>query len=140
MHKDEAMEFTKNYIDYHAEKKRAGDKQESVNDIIGQQDEWPPLFQESFNLTEFKYAEGMAGMKITKCRWHEVLKELNDPEFCYATCCHYDFKAAELANENFVLTRKCTLMQGDSCCDFIWHDTRIDKECKHPDEEFWEKI
>jgi len=31
-------------------------------------------------------------------------------------------------------------MQGRPCCDFVWHDTRIDAALVHPGKEFWDKL
>ncbi|MBU0505679.1 L-2-amino-thiazoline-4-carboxylic acid hydrolase [bacterium] len=140
MNKPKAIQFTKDYVDYHAEKRRPVEKVDCIDDIIDKTDEWPALFDESFCLTKFKYTEGAVGYKTYKCRWHEMVKELKDPDFCYAAICHYDFRGASLMNEKFVLTRNQTLIQEKPYCDFVWHDKTIHKTCEHPDESFWEKL
>ncbi|MHA1935101.1 MAG: L-2-amino-thiazoline-4-carboxylic acid hydrolase [Candidatus Thorarchaeota archaeon] len=83
---------------------------------------------------------GMVVSRVNRCMWHELQKEYGDPEIAYVNSCHFDFYAATLWNENFVLTRTKTLMQGDDCCDFCWHDKRYDKEMKHPPAKFWDSL
>ncbi|MHA2162349.1 MAG: L-2-amino-thiazoline-4-carboxylic acid hydrolase [Candidatus Thorarchaeota archaeon] len=82
----------------------------------------------------------MVVSRVNRCMWHELQKEYGDPEIAYVNSCHFDFYAATLWNENFVLTRTKTLMQGDDCCDFCWHDKRYDKEMKHPPAKFWDSL
>jgi hypothetical protein len=102
-------------------------------------DDFQNLYQ-SHNFINFKINEGVIGTKTTKCKWHEVMKNLNDPDLCYAVACHYDFEAARNMNPKFELTRNKTLMKGDNCCDFCYHDTRIVESIIHPSEEFWENL
>lgn len=88
----------------------------------------------------FRINAGKRGAKIIKCIWYEILKELNDPDFCYAVACHGDFKSTKNYNPAFVLTRTGTLMQEDEYCDFCYHDTRIIEIVEHPEEEFWNNL
>lgn len=97
-------------------------------------------FKNAFIMTEFTIDEGRSGAKVSKCKWAEVMKELNDPDFAYAVACHYDFEAAKMHNPAFHLTRRGTLIQGRPCCDFVWHDTRMDTDLSHPGEEFWDAL
>jgi len=97
-------------------------------------------FKNAFIMTEFTIDEGQSGAKVCKCKWAEVMKELNDPDFAYAVACHYDFEAAKMYNPAFHLTRSGTLIQGRPCCDFLWHDTRVDTDLTHPGKEFWDAI
>ncbi|MFX0060909.1 MAG: L-2-amino-thiazoline-4-carboxylic acid hydrolase [Candidatus Hermodarchaeota archaeon] len=84
--------------------------------------------------------KGRLVRKITKCMYHEVMKEVNDPDFSYALCCHGDFEETKQINEHFVLTRKKTLIQNHEMCDFCIHDTRIIEQITHPSPEFWENL
>ncbi len=84
--------------------------------------------------------KGRLARKITKCMYYEVMKEVNDPDFSYALCCHGDFEETKQVNEHFVLTREKTLIQNHEMCDFCIHDTRIVKEITHPPAEFWENL
>jgi len=77
--------------------------------------------------------------KVKKCRWAELMKDLN-PEFGFAMLCNNDYEQAKNYNPNFVLTRNNTLMDGDEYCDFCWHDTRKSKEINHPSKEFWREL
>ena len=77
--------------------------------------------------------------KITKCKWAELMKNL-DPEFGYATLCSTDYEIAKNYNPDFVLTRTNTLMEGDDFCDFCYHDTRIVKEIAHPSEKDFQEL
>ena len=88
----------------------------------------------------FLTEKGIAGVKITRCLWVDILKEFDDPKISYAVACHYDLHAARYINKNFRLTRKKTLMQGNGFCDFCWHDISIDKEMKHLSDDFWQEL
>jgi hypothetical protein len=89
----------------------------------------------------FLATNGILGSKTTRCMWADILlNEFRDSELCYAVACYYDFNAARYINKNFRLTRIKTLMQGDAMCDFCWHDISIDKEMKHPPDEFWQEL
>ena len=109
---------------------------EKLEMIWGENDKFQAIFQ-SHDYINFKISEAVLGTKTTKCKWHEVMKELNDPEFSYAVACHYDFEAAKNMNPEFELTRKKTLMEGAGYCDFCYHDKRIVESIVHPPEQFW---
>lgn len=115
------------------------EKAEHVSDFVFG-GEGSGAFRNAFIMTEFTIDEGKSGSKVYKCKWAEVMKELNDPDFAYAVACHYDFEAAKMYNQAFHLTRGGTLIQGRSCCDFVWHDTRINAALTHPDKEFWDAL
>lgn len=115
------------------------EKAEHVSDFVFG-DEGQGAFRNAFIMTDFTLDEGRSGSKVYKCKWAEVMKELNDPDFAYAVACHYDFEAAKMYNPAFHLTRSGTLIQGCPCCDFVWHDTRIDETLTHPGKEFWDAL
>lgn len=129
-----ALEFFKNFVDYHTTVTKAVAPMASVHESIM---DLPPPFQGSFNALAFGVGKAQAGVLITRCRWHEALAEFDDPEWAYAVACHYDFVAARTGNENFHLTRTRTCAHGDGCCDFVWHDLREEPDPRHPDEKFW---
>lgn len=139
MTRDKAIAFVKACVDAYSSQKRIPEHVEDVRNLINM-DNAPTIYQESFDSTSFVYDKDVVGMKINKCRWCEVMKELNDPEFCAAVVCYFDFQDATLMNKNFVLTRTQTLMEGKDYCDFVWHDTRIDKKCAHPGKAFWDQV
>jgi hypothetical protein len=75
------------------------------------------------------------------CVWAEALKDYPDKDFKYMAACYGDFQgASSMQNENFLLTMKNTIMQGDAYCSSITHDTRIDWNLNHPDENYWDAI
>lgn len=113
---------------------------EKVADLLAAKSPPGEVFAGGHDFVEFELNDGQAGCKVTKCKWHEVLKEFNDPDLEYAVICHYDFEAARRHNPNFKLTREGTLAQGRSCCDFIWHDTRVEKNPTHPSRDFWDNV
>jgi len=78
-------------------------------------------------------------LKVERCKWAEVLKDLN-PEISYAMLCYADFERAKNYNPNFTLTRTKTIMQGNDFCDFCYHDTRVHKEIKHPAPDYWKNL
>jgi hypothetical protein len=79
--------------------------------------------------------------KITKCRWYELMKEMNlDPSFFYSIVCYSDYEMRKKSNPYFELTRTKTLVEGEDYCDFCDRDTRYAKNYSHPPEEFWEQL
>lgn len=115
------------------------EKAEHVSDFVFG-GEGAGAFRNAFIMTDFTLDESKSGSKVYKCKWAEVMKELNDPDYAYAVACHYDFEAAKMYNPAFHLTRSGTLIQGRPCCDFLWHDTRIDAALTHPGKEFWDAL
>lgn len=122
---------TKNYNLPHLEK---------VSDLLAAKSPPGAVFAGGHDFVEFELNEGQAGCKVTKCKWHEVLKEFNDADLEYAVICHYDFEAARCHNPDFMLTRGGTLAQGRPYCDFIWHDTRVEKNPVHLPKDFWDNV
>jgi hypothetical protein len=74
------------------------------------------------------------------CIYSEVLRELNDPELTNLIMCSGDFSYWKATNSDFVLTRRHTLMEGHSYCDFVFHDTRINNELIHPLDIFFDNL
>ncbi len=75
------------------------------------------------------------------CLWADALLDLPDKEIKYLICCYGDFQSAVSRSKgNFVLTMKHTIIEGDSFCDCIYHDTNIDWNLTHPKSEFWDNI
>jgi hypothetical protein len=99
-----------------------------------------PVFQESFILNEYETDAGTAGVKISKCKWNEVLRECEDVSYGYAVACHYDFPAFKKASPNIHLTRTQTLLSGGAFCDFCIHDKKKSDKLEHPNKEFWDMI
>jgi len=137
MSREKSIRYYQDCFDQKTKKMR--DPSKYVENLDDDDDEFYKLYQ-GHNFVEFKIKEGKVGLKIVKCKWYEVMKELNDPEFSYACICHYDFEATKNMNPNFVLTRQNTIMEGQDYCDFCYHDTRLVDQVEHPPKEFWEDL
>ncbi|NHJ49065.1 MAG: hypothetical protein FK733_14860 [Asgard group archaeon] len=75
------------------------------------------------------------------CLWAEGIKNLPDDDFRYLIACYGDFQGTKIIwNKHFILTMKHTIAKGDPYCSCIVHDTRIDWDLTHPDEDYWESI
>ncbi|WP_371806012.1 L-2-amino-thiazoline-4-carboxylic acid hydrolase [Candidatus Lokiarchaeum ossiferum] len=92
---------------------------------------------------DFKIAnleDGRICMKVEECMWGEALKGVEDPELMYYFICYGDFFSTPDYNENFVLTRKKTILQNDGICDFCYHYKNNSKKLIHPEESFWKSL
>jgi hypothetical protein len=78
-------------------------------------------------------------MRVSKCKWAEVMEGL-DKDLAHAMICNTDFKNATIFNEEFILTRTQTLMQGAEYCDFCYHDKRYDNDLTHPPKQVFEDL
>jgi len=140
MSKEEAINYYKDYIDTITKSSRDPSQYlENLEAMRPSGEEFQNRFQ-SHDFINFSIHSGKIGTKTTKCKWHEVMKELKNPELSYAVCCHYDFEATLNMNPNFVLTRNQTLMEGAPYCDFCYHDLRLVDSIEHPPKEFWEQL
>ena len=60
--------------------------------------------------------------KITKCLWARVMKKFGyEGERGYTICCKPDYAMTTAFHKNLKLSRTKTLMQGDDCCNPIYH-------------------
>jgi hypothetical protein len=57
-------------------------------------------------------------INVTRCRYAEFYKELDEPELGFLLTCSADFTLAEGYGADVQLTRTQTIMQGASHCDF----------------------
>ncbi|MFH1654377.1 MAG: L-2-amino-thiazoline-4-carboxylic acid hydrolase [Pseudomonadota bacterium] len=139
--KEKTLELFKEYIDRMTESGlRPIKKVEHLSKLVSSSEDFTGEFKDGFDLIAFKLDEGRVGMKISRCKWIEVLSEIADPDYMYAIACHYDFLAVTMMNPNFELTRTTSLGSGGKCCDFIWHDKRFDSQVRHENEDFWKTI
>ena len=79
-------------------------------------------------------------MHVQECMWGEALKDVEDPELMYFLICYGDFFSTSDHNENFVLTRKKTILQNHGICDFCYHHQQKGGKITHPDETFWNSV
>ncbi|MHA1224323.1 MAG: L-2-amino-thiazoline-4-carboxylic acid hydrolase [Candidatus Heimdallarchaeaceae archaeon] len=139
--KEEALRFYQRFIESSYQEEKA------LNPNLNMVEEMLEFFKETNAnvkiFTSFKLNEGQVGAKVMKCMLHETLKSFSpsyDRDFAYLAICYPDFFITQRMNNNFILTRTKTLLQGNEFCDFCWHDKRINKEIHHPDEEFWKNL
>jgi hypothetical protein len=75
------------------------------------------------------------------CLLAEAIKDLPDEDFRYLVACYKDFQGTKINwNKNFILTMEHSIVKGDPYCSCVIHDTRIDWDLSHPDEDFWDSI
>ncbi|MHA1192762.1 MAG: L-2-amino-thiazoline-4-carboxylic acid hydrolase [Promethearchaeota archaeon] len=139
MSKDDAIELTISYLENILESRRNPDKY--LKNLDGLIERFTPGYERwQCQTSQFKKSgEGKLILKVSRCAWADVMKGL-DSEISYSFICNSDFKNATILNPDFILTRKKTLMQGDSYCDFCYHDSRIDKELEHPSEQDFDNV
>jgi hypothetical protein len=61
---------------------------------------------------------------VTRCRYAEFYKALGEPELGFLLVCSADFDTAEGFGGDVKLTRRQTIMQGASHCDFRYKRVR----------------
>lgn len=134
MSKDDAIKLITSFIENILENRRNPDNY--LKNLDGLIERFTPGYEMWQSQTsQFKKLEdGKLILKVSRCAWADVMKGL-DSELSYSFICKTDFKNATTMNPDFILTRTKTLMQGDSYCDFCYHDSRIDKELEHPQEQ-----
>ncbi|MFX0125952.1 MAG: hypothetical protein ACFFAE_20190, partial [Candidatus Hodarchaeota archaeon] len=111
MDRDEAIQLLKEFIDFAIAKYGQVQKYENLTSM------YENNIRESF---ENESADWIAvsvngGRYISRgdrCGPYEVLKGFNDPELAYIVACYGDFAQIKKMNENFVLTRTHTQMNG----------------------------
>ncbi|MFQ5979162.1 MAG: L-2-amino-thiazoline-4-carboxylic acid hydrolase [Candidatus Heimdallarchaeota archaeon] len=84
--------------------------------------------------------DGKLVIRKDSCLWAEIMKDLNDPELAYIVACYGDFKNCSERNQNFVLTRNYTIVEGFPYCDEVIHDTRIVNNLGHPPKEYFDNL
>jgi hypothetical protein len=75
------------------------------------------------------------------CLYAEAMKDYSDTEFKFLAACYYDYQGTRIQwNKDYVLTMEQTIAEGDPYCSCVVHDTRIDWDLTHPDEDYWNRI
>ncbi|MHA2231463.1 MAG: L-2-amino-thiazoline-4-carboxylic acid hydrolase [Candidatus Hodarchaeales archaeon] len=138
--RDDALAYYQNFVDTRT--KLTANPESKWPDLSNSKEEMQQFTETTHghDLNYYKINDGKVTYRINRCLWHETTKELNDKEFAYSVCCHYDFEAIKTLNENFILTRKRTIIAGNQFCDFCIHDTRVVDKVEHPTNEFWMKL
>ena len=86
--------------------------------------------------------EGKYAFKNNNCpTCVDAMTDLPDVELKYLVSCYGDY-AGFRANlsDHIILTMEHTIMEGDSYCSRVLHDTRIDYNLRHPPKEFWDNF
>lgn len=58
---------------------------------------------------------------VTECIYARVFKQLKATDIGYLRFCEHDFESAKAIHPQVGLKRTKTLMQGNDCCDFVYH-------------------
>jgi hypothetical protein len=139
MSKEEAIEFVNNFIESKLEERRNPENYDlSVGALI---ERFIPSYERwrSQNVAIKVDDNKKLIMRVSQCKWAEVMEGL-DRDLAHAMICNSDFKNATIFNEEFILTRTQTLMQGADYCDFCFHDKRYDKDLSHPSKQEFEDL
>ncbi|MFX0065919.1 MAG: L-2-amino-thiazoline-4-carboxylic acid hydrolase [Candidatus Hermodarchaeota archaeon] len=136
--KKEAHQFLKDYFEFYVNTYRKASKFEDLNSVH-ESDIEGVTKNENGAWRSVVINNGRYVSRVTNCMAHEALKVFNDPELAYIVCCSSDSALIKKINENFVLTRTSTLMNGPYC-DFCTHDTRIVDKVEHLSKEFFESL
>ncbi|MHA1905273.1 MAG: L-2-amino-thiazoline-4-carboxylic acid hydrolase [Candidatus Thorarchaeota archaeon] len=131
-------EFLQSYSEYFVKMYRPVKTQQDLTKVFESDVEVTKTSKSTIG-TYFLMDEGRYAFRTDKCIGHEVLSEFNEPELAYFTICAGDYEIVRKTNENFVLTRSNTLMDGPYC-DGIVHDTRIVDKVEHMPDDFFRKL
>lgn len=142
MDREEAIELFKEYIDqYYVFVESTFTKYETIDEMrVDHLKEVGSGSDMEFDVVASTVENGMYIIRNNNCPAIDAMKDFEDKELVYVTCCHGDFQYAVMSNEHFVMTREFTIAEGDPFCDKVFHDTRIDKEVKHPSKEFLDSM
>jgi hypothetical protein len=130
----EAIELFKNYLDqYYIHNKSSFKHYETLDDLFKESfKEASKSTDNEFTVTCSTVENGVYINRNDNCPAVDALDDIDDKELIYVVICYPDFQYAIMTNEHFVMTRKHTIAEGDPYCDKVFHDTRINKEPKHP--------
>ncbi|UCG03340.1 MAG: hypothetical protein JSW11_04985 [Candidatus Heimdallarchaeota archaeon] len=138
MDRDEAIQLLKEFIDFAIAKYAQVPTYEDLTSMY--EDNIRESYEnESADWIAIPVSEGRYISRGDKCGPYVVLKEFNDPELAYIVACYGDYALIKKRNENFVLTRTHTQMNGPYC-DTCIHDTRIVDKIEHPPKEVFENL
>ena len=132
--REEAIQLLKDYFEFYIHTYRNVKKFENLTTIYEASNN-----QHNTILVNVLINDGIYAGKGGICAGHDALKGFNDPELAYIICCHGDAALIRKYNENFVMTRRYTLMDGPYC-DTTAHDTRIVAKVEHPPKEFFDNL
>jgi hypothetical protein len=73
---------------------------------------------DALDYTVIEQSEDAFALDVTRCRYAEFYKELDEPELGFLLVCSADFDTAAGFGGDIKLTRTQTIMQGAPHCDF----------------------
>lgn len=138
LEREETIQLFKDFIDQRIIKNLERPYRETMTEVY-ELDVKNGKTSESSKYISALMHEGLYAGRVDRCMGHEALKELKDPELAELVTCYGDFEMIKKTNDNFVLTRTCTLHTGPYC-DNLYHDTRICKKIKHLPREFYDTL
>ena len=79
-------------------------------------------FQSKMQTSSYpKSKPGTFRVCINECLWGSVLRELDAADIGRLMFCNTDFATAQVIHPSLSLERNKTIMDGDDCCDFVYH-------------------
>lgn len=86
--------------------------------------------------------EGKHAFKNENCpTCVDTMIDLPDVEIKHLVSYYGDYeKFRAIYSDHIILTMEHTLMEGNSYCSRVLHDTRIDYDLRHPSKEFWDNF
>lgn len=138
MDRDDAFQLLKEFIDYAIATYAQVPQYEDLNSMY-EENIRESYENESADWIAVQPFEGRYISRGDRCGPYEVLKGINDPDLSYIVACYGDYAQIKKRNENFVLTRTQTQMNG-TYCDSCIHDTRIVEKIEHPPKELYENL
>jgi hypothetical protein len=138
MDRDEAIKFLKEYFVYYANNYRTVEPHDNLLSVF-ESDLEGAKTNENTSMVSVLINNEVYASRVDKCIAPVALQKYTDAEIKYTVCCSADYAIVKKTNENFVLTRTITLMNGPYC-DFCCHDTRYTNKIEHPSMQFYEKL
>lgn len=136
--REEAIKFLQKYYVFNVEEFRNVTEHETLQSVFELDYERGKINEDTKSVS-ILLDEGLYASRVDRCILSEAFKEYPDSEIKYTVCCSADHAIVRKTNENFVLTRTTTLMNGPYC-DFCCHDKRFTDKIEHPSKEFYEKL
>lgn len=142
MDREKAIELFKEYINqYYVSVESTFTKYETLEDMRKDHiDDVVKSTEPELDVILSSVEDGVYIVRNNNCPAIDALIDYEDKELVFLVCCFGDYQYAIMSNKHFVMTRDFTIAEGDLYCDKVFHDTRIDKEVKHPSKEFLDNM
>lgn len=96
--------------------------------------------------SDWEIVHGMIGdgkyvFRNDNCVFYNAMgDDLPDSELKYYIACYGDYEKFKDYHDSMILTMEHTIVQGDSYCSRVLHDTRVDWDLRHPPKSFWDNM